>query len=44
LAAYGDVSVAEMLEIKNPIIGNVSLRRKKLIDYDTPTYIRRQKD
>ena len=43
LAVYGDVSSATMMEIKNPIIGNVSLRRKKLVDYDTPTYIRRQK-
>jgi len=41
LAAYGDVSAVEMMEIKNPIIGNVSLRRKKKIDYDIPTIFRK---
>lgn len=44
LAAYGGVTSAQMMAIKKPIIGNVSLRRKIHVDYDTPTYIRRQKD
>ena len=44
LSTYGDVTSAEIMEIKNPIIGNISLHRKKSVDYDTPTYIRRQKD
>ena len=44
LNAYGDVTSAEMMEIKNPIIGNISLRRKTKIDYDKPTYLRKQKD
>lgn len=42
LAGYGAVSSTEMLEIKRPILGNMSLRRKnKPIDYDVPTYIRK---
>ena len=44
LSAYGDVSSAEMMEMKNPIIGNVSLKRKKIVNYDEPSYLRRQKD
>ena len=28
LASYGKVTKAEMLDIKKPIIGNISLRRK----------------
>lgn len=44
LAAYGDVTSAEMMEIKTPILGNISLRRKEIVDYDKPTYFRRQKD
>ncbi|MFK7779760.1 MAG: hypothetical protein QM490_01315, partial [Candidatus Gracilibacteria bacterium] len=45
LAAYAGVTSSEMLEIKNPIIGNVSLKRKKtMINYDEPTYLRRQRD
>lgn len=43
LAAYGKVTSTEMMEIKRPIIGNVSLRRKKIVDYDEPTYLRRKK-
>lgn len=43
LASYGDVTSHEMMEIKMPIIGSVSLRRKETVDYDKPTYIRRQK-
>ena len=45
LAAYGDVSVDEMMEIKRPIIGEVSLRRKKRtqdIDLETPTIFRQR--
>jgi len=48
LSAYGDVSLAEILEIKRPIIGEVSLRRKKKteesnaeIDYEIPTIFRK---
>ena len=44
LVAYSEVTSSEIMELKNPIIGNISLRRKKLVDYDTPTYIRKQKD
>jgi len=44
LVAYGEVTSSEIMELKNPIIGNISLRRKKLVDYDTPTYIRKQKN
>lgn len=32
-----------MMEIKKPILGNISLRRKKKVDYDTSTFIRRDK-
>ena len=42
LLAYGDVSSAEMMEIKNPIIGNVSLSRKRVVNYDIPTFLRKQ--
>jgi len=44
LASYGGVTSVEMMDIKRPILGNISLRRKDIIDYDKPTYIRRQKD
>jgi len=45
LASYSEVSSAEMLEIKKPIIGNISLRRKDpMIDYDEPSYLRKQRD
>ena len=44
LSAYGNVSKEEMLNIKKPIIGNVSLRRKtkKGLDsnLDEPTVFR----
>jgi hypothetical protein len=43
LGVYGGVTSAEMMEIKNPILGNISLRRKKHVDLDTPTFIRKQK-
>ncbi len=50
LAAYGGVTEAEMMAIKEPIIGNISLRRKTKnstkIDLDTdieqPTIFRRR--
>ena len=49
LSAYGDVSLEEILEIKRPIIGEVSLRRKKKteesndeIDYEIPTIFRKK--
>lgn len=50
LSAYGNVSVEEMLEIKRPIIGEVSLRRKKKtkvatsteVDYEIPTIFRKK--
>ena len=35
LSAYGDVTKEEMLNIKKPIIGNVSLRRKNKKDLDS---------
>ena len=45
LYAYGGISKEEMLDIKLPIIGNMSLRRKKQNpineDYDVPTIFRR---
>jgi len=45
LSSYGQVTKAEMLDIKKPIIGNISLRSKPpKIDYDVPTFIRKQKD
>lgn len=46
LSAYGGVSKEEMMEIKGPIIGNVSLRRginkNTSTDYDVPTIFRKQ--
>lgn len=50
LRAYGGVTKEKILEIKRPIIGEVSLRRKKRdkkeentnIDYDIPTIYRKQ--
>ena len=45
LASYGGVTSTEMLEIKQPIIGNVSLKRKEpKINYDEPAYLRKQQD
>jgi len=35
LSAYRDVTKEEMLNIKKPIIGNVSLRRKNKKDLDS---------
>ncbi|WP_151899690.1 hypothetical protein MLC52_09835 [Sulfurimonas sp. NW15] len=46
LIAYGNISKETILEIRKPIIGDVSLRRKKRnakdIDYDVPTILRKQ--
>ena len=46
LSAYGSVTAEEMIKIKRPIIGEVSLRRVKKqnteIDYDVPTIFRKQ--
>ncbi|MFK5936900.1 MAG: hypothetical protein QM497_00755, partial [Sulfurimonas sp.] len=45
LAAYARVTSSEMLEIKNPIIGNISLKRKNImINYNEPAYLRKQRD
>ena len=45
LASYGKVTSTEMLAIKKPIIGNVSLRRAKAkVNYDIPTFVRKQQD
>jgi len=51
LAAYGGVTSADMMKIKEPILGNESLRRKiseskeldMNADFDQPTILRRQK-
>ena len=47
LSAYGNVTLEEMMAIKRPIIGEVSLRRNRKqkvasedIDYDIPTIFR----
>jgi len=45
LASYGKVTKAEILAIKRPIIGDISLKRKELKpNYDIPTFIRKQQD
>ena len=48
LSAYGGVSKEIIMEIKKPIIGDVSLRRGKKknssTDYDVPTIFRKQFD
>ena len=45
LTSYGDVSKVEILDIKKPIIGNISLKRKTpAVNYDVPTYKRNQQD
>ena len=49
LSAYGNVTLEEILEIKRPIIGEISLRRRKKrieesndeIDYEIPTIFRK---
>lgn len=46
LNLYGGITSEEMLKIKRPIIGEISLRRKKILkndkDYEIPTIWRRQ--
>jgi hypothetical protein len=48
LSAYGGVTKEEMLEVKIPILGNVSLRRKvqadenSSVDLSTPTIFRKK--
>lgn len=48
LSAYGNVSKEEMMAIKEPIIGSLSLRRKsdknssRNMDLETPTIFRRE--
>ena len=51
LSAYGGVTSATMMEIKRPIIGEISLRRKKRIkkstkeiDYEIPTFLRKSEN
>ena len=49
LAAFGGVSVDEMMKIKMPIIGNISLRRKSdqislSSKLDEPAYLRWKKN
>ena len=51
LAAYGGVTKEEMLEIKQPIIGNISLRRAEKqqpdminVDLNTPSVFRKKID
>jgi len=45
LASYGGITSTEMLTIKKPIIGDISLRRKKpKVNYDIPTFVRKQQD
>ncbi len=45
LSAYGGISKEQIMQIKRPIIGNVSLRRENSkngnIDYDVPTVFRK---
>ena len=49
LSAYGNVTLDEMMKIKRPIIGEISLRRKKTVtessaevDYEIPTIFRKK--
>ena len=48
LAAYGNVGVDEMMKIKRPVIGEISLRRKsqkkEIVDLETPTIFRKRQD
>ena len=43
LNVYGGITSAEIMEIKKPILGNISLKRKKRVDYDIPTFLRHGK-
>lgn len=48
--SYGKVTEAEIKEIREPILGNISLYRKQkminheIIDLETPTILRRKQD
>ena len=47
LSVYGSVTKDEIIEIKNPIIGDISLRRKKKVDFssidlETPSILRKR--
>ena len=45
LSSYGGITKSEILDIKKPLIGELSLRRKPpKVDYDVPTFIRKQQD
>lgn len=45
LAAYGEMSKEMILEIQRPIIGDISLQRKKTtIDYDILTILGKRKN
>ena len=45
LSIYGDVTKVEMIAIKKPILGDISLKRKApKVNYDIPTFVRKQKD
>lgn len=50
LSAYGGITKEEMMRIKQPILGNISLRRKvetsdsQGIDLETPTIFRKKID
>ena len=45
LLAYGEVTKEEILDIKRPIIGEVSFGKKSVkVDYDIPTFMRKQQD
>lgn len=39
---YGNYTQEDIAKIKNPIIGNISMRPNKKTDLDTPTYLRKQ--
>jgi len=46
LSAYGDFSLEDIMKIKRPIIGEISLRYKSTklgINLEEPTYLRNQK-
>lgn len=40
---FGDFSEEEIIEIKKPIIGNISMVQEEEVDLDTPTYLRKKK-
>lgn len=45
LTVYGEISKQEISDIKKPILGNISLNRVNAkVDYDIPTFMRKQRD